>query len=225
MGGNKCQFTKFYTINFMKTTLLFFLLLLLLSSCNRGGIVLSRYPNGSIKTELKIVYVKGNSVCIVKEYSEDGIIISEINYKTLDAKVYHADGKGYWKGRYNKKLIMNGVWEDWLTEENYKRFDWTFKNNIEDGPYTAYRRDGSIEAKGFYKNGALSDTLKMFDLKGQLQEMEIWVVNAGGKFSTCVKTIYLTDKRSDGTIQILDGKIYVWKNGKKEFMRNFNGKK
>ena len=197
---------------------------MLLFSCNYGSNVLEKYPNGSIKSELKIEYVKDNPVCIVKEYTEDGSIISEINYKTLDAKVYRADGSGYLKGRYNKKLKMNGVWEDWLKEENYKRFDWTYKDNIKDGPYTAFRKDGSIEAKGFYKNGALSDTLKVYDLKGQLQEMEIWIVNAGGKSSTNIKTIYLTDKRSDGTIEILDGKIYVWKNGKKEFMRNFNDK-
>ena len=76
-----------------------------------------------------------------------------------------------------------------------------------------------------YTNGNLSDTLKLYDEKGVLQSIEVWQVNADGKGSTGINTIYLTDTKPEGSVEVIDGKIYIWKEGKKTFLQNLEDKK
>ena len=141
--------------------------LLLISSCNQAQNKIEKYPNGQIKSEFSMKDNKKNGIAkfyyesgkisaeaeykndkvigIVKEYYEEGGIYRETVRKTLEGKVYNRDGTFYLKGKYdNKKLIMNGVWEDWFIKENFKRFEWTYANDEKHGPYTALRKDGSI---------------------------------------------------------------------------------
>lgn len=204
-------------------------------------IIIEKYPNGQIKSEvsykdslkngickyyfengnpqLVLKYKKGKLVGTVKEFYETGYKFMVIDTKTLEAKIYSQDSIWYYKGKYeNMEFKMNGLWEEWIIKYNYKRFAWTFLDGYKTGPYTAFRKNGSIEAIGHYLNGTLTDTLKLFNEKGILQEMEIWKVKDDGSGSELVNTIYLTDKKADGTPEVIDGKIYIWKNGKKEFL-------
>lgn len=218
-------------------------LLLLTTITLAGQTIIEKYPNGRIKSEISykdslrdgvckyyfengqpkliVEYKKGKLVGTIKEFYETGYKFMVIDAKTLNAKIYSQDSISYYKGKYeNTDFNMNGVWEDWNIKYNYKRFAWTFLNGYKTGPYTAFRKNGSIEATGHYLNGTLTDTLKLFDEKGNLQEMQIWKVKDDGEGSDLLNTIYLTDKKSDGTVEVIDGKIYVWKNGKKEFLSN-----
>lgn len=202
-------------------------------------IIIEKHPNGQIKSEVSykdslkngickyyfengkpqliVEYKKGKLVGTIKEFYESGYKFMAIDATTLNAKIYSEDSISYYKGKYeNLELNMNGIWEDWNIKYNYKRFAWTFLNGYKTGPYTAFRKNGSIEATGHYFKGTLTDTLKLFDEKGILKEMQIWKVKDDGRGSDLVNTIYLTDKKSDGTPEVIDGKIYIWKNGKKE---------
>ena len=221
----------------------FFLLLFYTSISISAQTIIEKYPNGQIMSEITykdsvkngfakyyfedgkpdavIEFKNGELVGTIKEFYETGYKYREIDVKTLKAKVYTRDSLSYYKGTYdNNKFIRNGIWEDWSIKYNFKRFAWTFVNDYKTGPYTAFRKNGSIEATGHYINGTLTDTLKLFNEKGVLQEMQVWKENAKGTGSDLLNTIYLTDKKSDGTPEVIDGKIYIWKNGKKEFLSN-----
>lgn len=227
----------------MRKNLKLLAFLLIVTSCNKTQIVTEKYSTGKIKSEIsmkdgkqngpaKYYYESGNLqaemewsqddlVGVGKEYYDGGGIYRESDLSTLIAKVYTQDGKFYLKGKYDNKgkgMIMNGIWEDWVKDANFKRFEWTFVNDIKNGPYTAYREDGSTEAKGYYKNGTIDDSLKLYDTKGIIQEIQIWEAGEKGASSSLVNTIYLTDKKSDGTIEVIDGKIYSWLNGNKELI-------
>lgn len=107
-----------------------------------------------------------------------------------DYSVVHNDGVTYLKGFFdNKDSIMNDVWEEWMVKEKYKRFEWTFENDEKNGPYKAFRKNGSIEASGFYKKGTLSDTLSYFNERGKCYKKEIWKPSPSFTFSTLVETI------------------------------------
>ncbi len=221
---------------------IFVLFLILTTITLTGQIRIEKYPNGQIKSEVSykdslkdgvskyyfqngqlqliVEYAKGKLVGTIKEFYETGYKFMIIDAKTLNAKIYSQDSISYYKGKYeNTDFNMNGIWEDWNIKYNYKRFAWTFLNGYKTGPYTAFRKNGSIEATGHYLNGTLTDTLKLFDEKGILQEMQIWKVKDDESGSDLVKSIYLTDKKSDGTPEVIDGKIYIWKNGKRRISK------
>jgi hypothetical protein len=106
-----------------------------------------------------------------------------------------------------------GEWKEYTEGTNRVRFTWTYVNNRKDGPYKALYEDGTVEAAGRYTDDMLDDSLKMYNRKGELVEIEIWKSN-GGSISL-VKTIQLSDQRPDGTIDVIDGKIYMWRDGEK----------
>jgi antitoxin component YwqK of YwqJK toxin-antitoxin module len=225
-----------------------FLILLLISFYGKAQTKIEKYPNGAIKSEIptknnqrngiakfyfengklesKVEFKDDTVVGIVRKYFEDGNLQFEINTETLDGKIYSEENQTYSKGKIDvkKNPYMNGVWEEWEIKGNFKRFEWTYVHDVKDGPYTAFRKDKSIEAKGFYKNGSLSDTLKFYDEKEKLYEMQIWKVDSAGTESTLLNTINLTDKKSDGTVEIIDGQIYMWANGKKTIVGNVDDK-
>lgn len=203
----------------------------------------ARYPNGKLKAEISykdslkngignyyfengkpqlvVEYENDKLVGTIKQFYESGRHYMIIDAKTLEAKIYSEDSTSYYKGIFgNLKFNINGAWEDWIINPNYKKYVWTFVNGTKTGPYTAFRQNGSIEATGHYLNGTLTDTLKMYDEKGILQTLQIWKLKNEGKESNLVRTIHLTDKKADGTPEVIDGKIYIWKNGKKVFQKN-----
>lgn len=149
------------------------------------------------------------------EYYPDGALYREINLRTLDAKIYTRNGKLFLKGKFNDTSFkLNGVWEEWDRFENYKRFQLTFKNNMEEGAFTSFKKDGKIYVKGFKKGGVFSDTLKYYDNEEKLFELQIWKPDASQKEGTkLVNTIHLSSQRSDGTIERIKGKLYRWENG------------
>lgn len=179
----------------------------------------SRYYFENGKTDAIIEFDNGNLTGTIKEFYETGFHFREIDTKTFKAKLYTRDSSTFYIGTYNStKFIRNGIWEEWASKSNFKRFTWTFVDDIKHGPYIAHRLNGTIEASGHYYKGTISDTLKLFDTEGKLIEMQIWKPEADGSKSTEINTIYLTDIKSDGTPEVIDGKIYIWKKGKKEYI-------
>lgn len=220
----------------MKKILL--LLTTLTFQCGLGQTIVKKYPSGQIlsevnykdslkhgiakyyfedgKTDAIIEFDHGNLTGVIKEFYETGYPFREIDVKTGKANFYSRDSSTFYLGTYtDTKFMRNGSWEQWEIKSNFKRFTWTFVNDIKHGPYSAHRKDGSIDATGHYFNGTISDTLKLFDEKGVLTEMQIWKPNSDGKGSSHVNTIYLTDIKSDGTPEMIDGKLFIWKKGKK----------
>ncbi|MCE3228939.1 MAG: hypothetical protein K0S32_3490 [Bacteroidetes bacterium] len=178
------------------------------------------FENGQVAVTME--YKNDSLVGTLKEFSETGNLQQEIDAKTLKAKIYLADGN-FLIGKYaDRNFKVNGTWEDWEGTPKYKRFEWTYVDGVKEGPYKALRRNGTVEAAGYYKKGTLSDSLKYYDEKGKLEQIEIWKVEGDGETSTLVNTIYFTDKKSDGTPEVIDGKLYIWKNGKKEFVQKMD---
>ena len=157
-------------------------------------------------------------VPIKTELYPNGSLFRELNTQTLEAKIYTADGKLYLKGKYqDTSYQLNGVWEEWDRAAKYKRFELTFVNNIENGPFTSFRDNGKIYVKGNKKNGVFSDTLKFFDKDENLFEMQVYKVDSKLKEGTRrIKTINLNAMRSDGTIEKIKGKFYRWQDGEKK---------
>ena len=180
-------------------------------SCGKSDTVVNKYSNGNIKEEIPMKenhkngiakYYKENGsldyemeyrndtvVGIIKEYYSNGKILREINVSNLDAKVYREDGRTYLKGHFdNKEMIMNGKWEEWLIDKNYKRFEWTYEDNEPDGSYTSFKPNGSIEVRGFYKKGTLDSILTYYDENGKKVKEEYWKANNDFKSSSLEKT-------------------------------------
>jgi len=220
----------------MKKTILF--LTTLTIQFVHGQTIVKKYPSGQImsevnykdslkhgpakyyfedgKTDAILEFEKGKLTGTIKEFYETGYPFREIDAKTFKAKFYSRDSSTFYLGTYtDTKFMRNGTWEQWEIRSNFRRFTWTFVNDVKHGPYSVHRQDGSIEATGHYFNGTISDTLKIFDKKGVLTEMQIWKPNTEGTGSSHVNTIYLTDIKSDGTPEMIDGKLFMWKDGKK----------
>lgn len=225
----------------MNKTIISFLILTTLTLSSQTRV--ARYPSGKLKAEISykdslkdgvgkyyfengqpqliVQYEKDKLVGTMTQFYESGHQYMIIDAKTLEAKIYNEDSTSYYKGIFeNMKFNMNGIWEDWIINPNYKKYVWTFVNGNKTGPYTAYRQNGTIEASGHYYNGTVTDTLKLFDDKGILQTLQVWKLKNDGKESNLVRTIHLTDKKPDGTPEVINGKVYIWKNGKKEFKNN-----
>jgi len=157
-------------------------------------------------------------VPIKTEFYPNGTLFRELNTQTLEAKIYTADGKLYLKGQYqDTSYQLNGIWEEWDRASNYKRFEITFFNNIENGPFTSFRDNGKIYVKGNKKNGVFSDTLKFYDKDENLFEIQVYKVDSKLKEGTKrIKTININAMRSDGTIEKIKGKLYRWQDGEKK---------
>ncbi|MDI1234061.1 MAG: hypothetical protein PSX81_07260 [bacterium] len=191
----------------------FALLLITLSACNSQS---NKQTQKESEQSSDAQVAKVNPIKI--EYYPDSSLFRELNTQTLEAKIYTADGKLFLKGKYNDTTYqLNGVWEDWDRKANYKRFDLTFVNNVENGPFTSYRDNGKIYVTGAKKNGVFTDTLKFHDKDEKVFEMQVYKVDPTSKEGTKrIKTINLNAQRSDGTIEQIKGKYYLWKDGEKQ---------
>jgi len=187
------------------TSVLFFV------ACSSDDIVTEKYSDGTIKSETTMENEKKNGITksynkkgkleyegtfkndtavgIFKIFYPDGIRVwREVDVHSKKGKVYKPMGTSYLMGTFdNANLIMNGVWEEWLIKENYKRFEWTYKNDTCDGPYKSFGIDGIIETEGFYKKGLPDSVLTFFDDKGNCIKKELWTSN--GKYSSLVKVL------------------------------------
>ncbi len=193
------------------------LALLIALACNNKGVIQNDETSDKEGRDTSVAVVNPE---IIKQYYQDGALFREINSTNLDGKIYTNDGRLFLKGRFNDTTYtLNGVWEEWDRVENYRRFDLTYVNNIEIGPFTSYRKDGKLYAKGMKMNGVFSDTLKFYDKEGKLFELQLYIPDAKEKNGTkLIKTIYLSKIRSDGTIEKRKGKMYKWEDGESKLI-------
>ena len=134
------------------------------------------------------------------------------------AKTYFPDGKVETEGCI-KNGKKEGIWKNYTNYDGYHyvRFLWTYKNDLKDGPYQALGETGIVEAKGSYKLGSLSDTLKGYNDKGELTDYEVWKPSGGiGSSSICVsKKTLIKPEHPDGYNETIDGKTYTWMSGRR----------
>jgi antitoxin component YwqK of YwqJK toxin-antitoxin module len=104
------------------------------------------------------------------------------------------DGETFSKGLLDQKGRRVGIWEEYELPDSNLRFKWSYKDDIKEGPYTAYRQDGSIEARGQYKKGVPNDTLFLYDYKMRCYEKQIWKISQPYKSSSLVGRITINEK-------------------------------
>jgi protein TonB len=83
-----------------------------------------------------------------------GNVLQSIEYSSLSEKVRHGESIVYYVNSAQKRLVQ------------------TYQNNIESGSFEYYFNDGSIQARGYKKNGKLTDSLVSFYPNGSLKRSE-----------------------------------------------------
>jgi hypothetical protein len=130
-------------------------------------------------------------------------------------KTYYPNGKIHEEG-----CVINGkrqgLWNSYNEYDNKIRFIWTYKNNVKDGLYKVLGETGIIEAVGTYRKGCLADTLKSYNDKGQLTEINVYKADYQLQMSTCIYTkILIKPEKPDGTMETINGKRFLWQSGRK----------
>jgi hypothetical protein len=145
-------------------------------------------------------------------------LCSQVDSSCKYTKTYFSNGKVETEGCI-KNGKKEGVWKDYSNPdgEHFVRFLWTYRNDLKDGPYQALGKTGIIEAKGHYKLGSLSDTLKSYNDKGELTDYEVWKPSGGiGSSSFCIaKKILIKPEHPEGYNETIDGKTYTWMSGRR----------
>jgi antitoxin component YwqK of YwqJK toxin-antitoxin module len=82
------------------------------------------------------------------------------------------------KYRYSIGKIINcnkeGIWEEYITDENRLDFKWTYKNNKRNGIYYGYTITGKIETVGYYTDDKLDGVLVYYNLNNKIEKIEHW---------------------------------------------------
>lgn len=149
------------------------------------------------------------------------ICISQNEISTSSSILKGCKYKIYKYPNGNKKeegcLIKNkkeGLWKEYAEQDGKILFIWTYEKDTKNGTYYHFNDGGNIDAKGQYFNGLLSDTLKHFDDEGKIIKIDVWEPN----FKTMSSNLIYEknyNAKPDNTIEIIDGKRYIWDKGKR----------
>lgn len=114
-----------------------------------------------------------NTFYYVDIYDKDSNLVYKYNPKDSTAIIFLDNDYRYMTGKFiNSKC--EGVWKEYITEDNRLDFKWTYKNNLREGIYYGYTLTGKIETVGHYKNDQLSGVLVYFDLKQRPEKVQVW---------------------------------------------------
>ncbi len=133
-------------------------------------------------------------------------------------KVYHNLGKQT-ERKTEEGYLINGVkqglWKEYSNDGSYVLFEVNYVDDLKNGKYKYLYPDGKIHATGTYYNGCPVDTTTTFATDGTVICKQVWR-HAGTNSSSLVwKKIYIKDYKQDGTIEIIDGKKYMWDSGER----------
>lgn len=163
-----------------------------------------------IKRVLLLLFTSAFNVITAQVNSVDSVI--KCNYHTF----YYSNGTKKEEGCFQKKN-KEGLWRTY-NENGILTFEWTYHRNVKDGPYRAFYKNGSIKAIGKYVKGSISDTLKTYD-ENSIQVMEIiWKVLPNGTSVKMVERKLVDGVKNTGTIEVIDGKKYMWVDGTKNLI-------
>ncbi len=132
--------------------------LLCLISC---GIIMFIFSNCNYANPKKINYCK-EEVYLLEEVNGDSI------FKIIDEK-----NSTYMIGKI-KNCNREGIWHEYLIEDNNLSYKWTYKNDLRNGIYFNYTITGKVQSIGYYKNDQLDGVLVFFDLKNKLEKFQYW---------------------------------------------------
>lgn len=134
--------------------------------------------------------------------------------KKCDYRIYYyANGRKHQEGcLVNTK--KEGAWKEY-NELGWLRFEFNYKNDVKNGGYKVFFENGNINATGTYLNGAIHDTLTIYDLDHKLVSKSLWKPVGYKKSKEVWRKIYIKNAKSDGTIEVINGKKYVWSRGEK----------
>lgn len=154
-----------------------------------------------LKLTLVLCLIIGRLFC-----QSDSCILERNYFSTRKIESEGCIVRGKREGKWTQFVEYNGKY--------YLRFIWTFKNGLKDGPYKAFFENGNIEIIGQWREGHLADTVKTFNINGELSEIDVWVpdMEPGSSHTIYHKKVYKNSK-PDNTIEKIDGKEYIWMNG------------
>lgn len=114
-----------------------------------------------------------NDLNYIDIHDNNNNVICKYNPIDSNAIIYLDNNERYMIGKLIN-LKQEGVWKEYITEDNQLDFKWTFKNNVKDGIYFGYTLTGKIETVGHYKNDQLNGVLVYFDLKQNPEKVQVW---------------------------------------------------
>lgn len=128
-------------------------------------------------------------------------------------KYYFANGKVQEEG-----CLLNGkkegLWKEY-NKNGWVRFEWTYFNDVLNGPYKSFYESGKINSVGYRKDGVPSDTVKFYEEDGILFKLEVWKVIDKNKSEMTYQKFFDESIKSNGTTETIKGKKYIWVDGKK----------
>jgi antitoxin component YwqK of YwqJK toxin-antitoxin module len=144
------------------------------------------------------------------------LLTAILSYCQTDTVVTYtfSNGKPMWNG-----ILVNGnregLWKQY-SENGYVRWIWTYINGKKDGIYYSYYENGSVEAIGFNKNELPYGLQKVYDQNGKLVCEITFEIQADGRSLLTSQKLFDPKAKSNGTIETIDGKTFVWQFGKLE---------
>jgi len=144
--------------------------------------------------------------------AQSNAVSSEIN--KIKGCQYTTRNRDDGLGKEEGCLVNNkkeGVWKEY-TKAGWLRFTVPYTSDKREGSFKSFFENGKTNSIGFYKNDLLVDTFKVFNEKGDLDNISFWKIEGEKSVETYNKS-FRTDIKSDGTIEEINGKKYVWVNG------------
>ena len=102
-----------------------------------------------------------------------GNLSYKFNSNDSTAIIFSEYGKTYMKGKLvNGK--REGIWSEYVFNGNWKSYEYTFKDDVENGKCYSFTITGKIDLVGNRKDGTLDGMFVYFDLKGNPEKVELW---------------------------------------------------
>jgi uncharacterized protein YuzE len=100
--------------------------------------------------------------------------------------------------------MKQGVWVEYH-ENGAIKSKITYVDNVAQGEYETFRESGLLYGRGMHKNGELDGVFYSYDTLGNVLSITTWEY---GKLVD--KKIMNPDAKETGTIEVIDGKKYMW---------------
>tara|TARA_B100000795_G_scaffold76340_2_gene54367 strand:- start:1639 stop:2322 length:684 start_codon:yes stop_codon:yes gene_type:complete len=211
------------------------ILISILTSCQSQEVYQEFHENGKLKFEVPLV--NGKKEGLGKTYFDDGELKIEANYKndllngelvqfyygrTIKKVHYKNDKLDGYAIYYNPAKLptkegtyvdgkMHGKWKIY-EDDGCLRFEYTYINDIKEGPYKVFYCTGELETTAYWKDGLPIDLMVSFSKEGDTVGIGLWTIE--NQMRTFLEDSSLVSKgKPSFTLEEKDGKYFYWMNG------------